>query len=95
MGIDLRLQCSELRFAEVQLFGAHTFSRAKLESAPYHWTQEDDYKAFLKLLANGKMQASSIISEMISPEDAHSVYQMLATDKNPPMGLVFDWTKLA
>lgn len=79
----------------VQLFGAHTFSRAKLESAPYHWTQEDDYKAFLKLLANGKMQASSIISEMISPEDAHSVYQMLATDKNPPMGLVFDWTKLA
>ena len=79
----------------VQLLGAHTFSRAKLESAPYHWPQEDDYKAFLKLLANGKMQASSIISEMISPEDAHSVYQMLATDKNPPMGLVFDWTKLA
>ncbi len=78
----------------IQLFGAHTFSRAKLESHPYHWTQEDDYKAFLKLLANGKMKAREIISEIISPEKAHDVYRMLATEKNPPLGIVFDWTKI-
>lgn len=78
----------------VQLFGAHTFSRAKLESAPYHWTQEDDYKAFLKLLANGKMKASPVISEIVSPERAHEIYRMLAENKNPPLGIVFDWTKI-
>lgn len=78
----------------IQLFGAHTFSRAKLESAPFHWTQEDDYKAFLKLLANGKMKASPIISEIVSPVRAHEIYEMLATTKNPPLGIVFDWTKI-
>ena len=79
----------------VQLFGAHTHSRAKLESAPYHWTEQDDYRAFLKLVANGKIKASPIISEIVSPQKAHEIYRMLAEEKNPPMGIVFDWTTLA
>ena len=40
------------------------------------------------------MKAREIISEIISPEKAHEVYQMLATEKNPPLGIVFDWTKI-
>ena len=79
----------------IQLFGAHTHSRAKLESAPYHWTEQDDYRAFLKLVANGKIKASPIISEIVSPQKAHEIYRMLAEEKNPPMGIVFDWTTLA
>ena len=79
----------------VQLLGAHTRSRAKLESAPYHWTEQDDYRAFLKLLERGKVKVDPVISEVYSPEQAHHVYQMLAENKNPPLGLVFDWTKLA
>lgn len=78
----------------IQLFGAHTFCRGKQESSPYHWTEQDDYRAFLKLLANGKMKASAIISEILSPEKAHDVYRMLAENKNPPLGIVFDWTKI-
>lgn len=79
----------------VQLIGAHTMSRAKLESAPYHWTEQDDYRAFLKLLARGKVKVEPVISEVYSPEQAHDVYKMLAENKNPPLGLVYDWTKLA
>ena len=79
----------------VQLLGAHTRSRAKLESSPYHWTEQDDYRAFLKLLERGKVKVDPVISEVYSPEQAHDVYKMLAENKNPPLGLVFDWTKLA
>ena len=79
----------------IQLLGAHTHSRAKRESAPYHWTEQDDYRAFLKLVANGKIKASPIISEIVSPQKAHEIYRMLAEEKNPPMGIVFDWTTLA
>ena len=79
----------------VQLLGAHTRSRARLESAPYHWTEQDDYRAFLKLLERGKVKVDPVISEVYSPEQAHHVYQMLAENKNPPLGLVYDWTKLA
>ena len=78
----------------IQLIGAHTHSRAVLESSPYHWTQEDDYRAFLKLLANGKMKASPIISQIVSPKQCHEVYQTIGTRKNPPLGIVFDWTQL-
>lgn len=78
----------------IQLFGAHTFCRAKQESAPYHWTEQDDYRAFLKLVENGKIKASSIISEIVSPEKAHEIYRMLAECKNPPLGIVFDWTRI-
>lgn len=78
----------------VQLYGAHTFSRAKLESAPYHWTQEDDYRAFLKLVGAGKMQVRPLISEIVSPAKAHEIYAMLATTKNPPLGIVFNWKDL-
>ena len=79
----------------VQLLGAHTRSRAQYESAPYHWTEQDDYKAFLQLLERGKFKVEPIISGVYSPEQANHVYQTLAKDKNPPLGLVFDWTKLA
>ena len=78
----------------VQLFGAHTASRARLESAPSHWTEQDDYRAFLKLVANGKVQAGSLVSEVVPPAKAHEVYRMLAENRNPPLGIVFDWRSL-
>lgn len=78
----------------IQLFGAHTFCRGKRESSPFHWTEQDDYRAFLKLVARGKIKASSILSEIVSPEKAHEVYRMLAENRNPPLGIAFDWTKI-
>ncbi len=78
----------------IQLFGAHTYSRAKLESAPHHWTENDDYLAFLKLVANGKIRTREVISEIVSPTKAHEIYAMLAQDKNPPLGIVFDWREI-
>ncbi len=78
----------------IQLFGAHTYSRAKQESSSHHWTENDDYKAFLKLAANGKMKTKEIISEIVSPTEAPEIYSMLAEEKNPPLGIVFDWRNI-
>ena len=79
----------------VQLFGAHTLSRARLESHPYHWTQEDDYRAYLKLVANGKMKTRELISRMLHPSQCTEVFAAMAGESHtPPMGLVFDWRTL-
>jgi 2-desacetyl-2-hydroxyethyl bacteriochlorophyllide A dehydrogenase len=78
----------------ISLIGAHTFSRAKQESAPGRWTEHDDYRTFLKLVAAGKLQTRPLISEIASPEAAHAVYTRLAETKNPPLGIVFDWRKV-
>jgi len=78
----------------ITLIGAHTFTRAKQESSPGHWTEHDDYRTFFKLLKAGKLQVRPIISEIVSPETAHEVYARLAETKNPPRGIVFDWRQV-
>lgn len=78
----------------ISLIGAHTFTRAQHESTPGRWTEHDDYRTFLKLVAAGKLQTRPLISEIVSPEAAHAVYARLAETKNPPPGIVFDWNKL-
>lgn len=78
----------------VQLIGAHTMTRPKLESRPGEWTEPDDYRAFLNLLKAGRIQAAPIIGEVASAADAGEVYHRLNTAKNPPLGVLLDWTKV-
>ncbi|HOI54025.1 MAG TPA: zinc-binding alcohol dehydrogenase [Phycisphaerae bacterium] len=78
----------------VSLIGAHTSTRAKLESAPAHWTEHDDYRTFLKFVAAGKLRTRPLTSEVVSPEAAPMVYGRLAEAATVPMGIVFDWGML-
>lgn len=78
----------------ISLIGAHTFCRARHESAPGRWTERDDHRTFLKFVSAGKLQVRPLISEIVSPEKASEVYGCLAETKNPPLGIVFDWTKI-
>ncbi len=75
----------------ISLIGAHTFTRPGTDSAPGRWTEQDDYRTYLKLLAAGKLQVRPLISEIVSPERAPEVYAQLAENPNPPLGFVFDW----
>jgi 2-desacetyl-2-hydroxyethyl bacteriochlorophyllide A dehydrogenase len=78
----------------VRLIGAHTNTRPAVDSRPGEWTEHDDYRTFLKLVKAGKLQTRPLISEIVSPEKAHDVYDRLVKDKNPPLGIVFDWKRL-
>lgn len=78
----------------VTLVGSHTGTRPHVESRPGQWTEADDYRTFLKLVAAGKLQVRPIISEVVSPEKAPEVYARLAEDSNPPLGIVFDWKQI-
>ena len=77
----------------ITLIGSHTSTRSQHESAPWHWTEHDDYRTFLKLLAARKLQIRPLISEIVLPEAAPEVYASLTENKNPPLGMVFDWRK--
>lgn len=78
----------------ISLIGAHTNTRAKQESSPGHWTELDDYRTYLKLVAAKRLQIQPIVAEIVSPEDAPAVYTRLAEAKHPPLGIVFDWSKI-
>jgi len=75
----------------VSLIGAHTFVRPKEDSSPGYWTTKDDYRTLLTLIAAGRLAVRPIISEIVSPERAPAIYTRLAEDKQPPLGIVFDW----
>lgn len=78
----------------VSLIGAHTFVRPKVDSYPGYWTTQDDYCTLLALIAAKKLKVRPIISEIVSPECAPAIYKRLAEEKNPPLGIVFDWKRI-
>ena len=76
----------------VTLIGAHTLTRPANDSRPGQWTEFDDYRTFFKLLQAGKLQVEPVIHEVVSPRDAAAVYDRIGRAKNPPVGILFDWT---
>lgn len=76
----------------VTLVGAHTLTRPTMDSRPGQWTEFDDYRTFFKLLQAGKLQVEPIIHEVVSPRDATAIYDRIGNAKNPPVGILFDWT---
>ena len=76
----------------ITLIGAHTLARPKVESSAGLWTDEDDLKTVLGLIKGNRLNFRDMICEIHSPEYAQRVYTRLATEKNFPIGVLFDWS---
>ena len=76
----------------IHLIGAHTFTRPRMDDNHTAWSEQSDYRTILNLLAAGRITFKPFISKLVSPADAAQVYELLATEKNPPLGVVFDWS---
>ena len=75
----------------ISLIGAHTVARPKVESSSGLWTDEDDLKNVMNLVKGKRLNFKDMISEIHSPEEANEVFNRLATEKNFPIGVLFDW----
>ena len=75
----------------VSIIGAHNFVRPKTESYPGYWTYKDDCVALMNLVVSGRLNIKDMITDVFSPDDALSVYDRLANDKNFPACAVFKW----
>jgi len=78
----------------VQLIGAHTMTRPKLESRPGEWTEPDDYTAFLNFLKAGRIQVDPLIGKVAPASDATEIFRQLDAAENPPLGVLLDWTNV-
>lgn len=76
----------------IEIYGAHTFTRPKFESRPGYWTEKDDYAVFMKLVKAGALKIEPLVNKIVSPENTPEVYKELGTSKQPPLGILFDWT---
>ncbi len=77
----------------ITLIGAHTSARPSLESYPGYFTHEDDIKAVLRLCGGGRLPLKNLLKETRLPQECQEVFTRLATDKNFPIGVQFDWRK--
>ncbi len=77
----------------ITLVGAHTNARPATESYPSYFTHEDDMKTMLNLCGGGRLSVKNLIKETDLPQDCQQVYTRLATDKNFPVAVQFDWSK--
>ena len=78
----------------ITLIGAHTMARPKIESSAGLWTDEDDLKTVLRLIRGKRLNFKDMICEIHSPAEAQEVYMRLATEKNFPIGVLFDWREI-
>lgn len=78
----------------ISLIGAHTMARPKTESSAGLWTDEDDIKTVLNLIKGKRLNFKDMIFEIHSPKDANEVYNRLVTEKDFPIGVLFDWRKM-
>lgn len=78
----------------IKLIGAHTAARPSLESAPHYWSVRDDIEAALKLISHGRIKVDDLIAEVHSPTECSGVYDRLINDKDFPVCVQFDWSKV-
>lgn len=75
----------------IEILGAHTHARATRESRPHAWTWQDDARALMALMNDGRLAMDRIVSAAFAPHHAPEVYQRLIDDPDFPVGAVFDW----
>lgn len=77
----------------ISLIGAHTMARPDVESHPGYFTHIDDIKTALNLCASGRLPLKNLVKEMRLPSECQEVFTRLATEKNFPICVQFNWEK--
>ena len=78
----------------VSIIGAHDNTHPKADSSPGNWTENRDYRAILAWMADGRINAKDMIGEVAKYSEAEKVYERLLTDREFPLGVLFDWRDL-
>ncbi|HXF64735.1 MAG TPA: zinc-binding alcohol dehydrogenase [Caldilineaceae bacterium] len=75
------------------LIGAHDSARPRLESTHGWWTQHDDRRIALQLLARRRLQVEPLITDRFAWQDALMAYETLQSWSHTALGLLLDWTR--
>lgn len=84
----------KIHYPGITLIGAHTNARPERESHPNYWAYPDEIGAIFQLAAGKRIDLKKMIHEIHSPQEAPEVFRRLAFDKDFPIGVQFDWSRL-
>ena len=78
----------------ITIIGAHNTVRPLKDSYQGYWTNEEDVLTLVRLISGKRINVKPLLNEIHSPNDCEEVFRRLCTDKNFPIGVVFDWSKI-
>lgn len=78
----------------IELIGVHGKTRPQGNSMPGNWTTARDYMALFGFMGDGRLNPKILDPVFVSPHDAVSIYERLLTDREFPLGVVFDWSQV-
>jgi 2-desacetyl-2-hydroxyethyl bacteriochlorophyllide A dehydrogenase len=73
------------------LIGAHNSVRPKAESTHAFWTQVDDQRVALELLARGRLNVQPYITHRFAWHRAPEAYELLRAWDKSSLGILLDW----
>ena len=73
------------------VIGAHNIARPRGESRPGWWTEKDDQRVALKLLARGRLSVQDLITHRYAWQQATQAYDLLKQWDHNALGLLLDW----
>ena len=87
--VELGLQVDLLR-RELDIRGTYA---AQLSSPHKYWpwTQQDDRKAIMRMIAAGELDVDHMVSHVARPEEADDIYRTIVAGTNGWMSVFFDW----
>lgn len=78
----------------ISLIGAHTRARPVTESSAGLFTDADDLRVILNLIKGKRLNFKDMICEIHSPTEAQEIFTRLVTEKDFPIGVLFDWNQV-
>lgn len=73
------------------ILGAHDMTRPRVDSAPGWWTQRDDQRTALALLAARRLAVQPLITHRFGWRDAVAAYELLKQWDLNALGMVLNW----
>lgn len=80
--------------AGFSIIGAHDMVRPPFNSTLFNWTRKRDFSTVLGFMDKGSITPGLIEPEYHSPEEAPDIYERLLNDRDFPLGVIWDWTKI-
>lgn len=74
------------------LIGAHNSARPQRESSSGFWTETEDQRVALELLARGRLNVQPYITHRFAWNDAPAAYEILRSWNKSALGIILDWT---
>ena len=75
----------------VSIIGAHNNIRPKVESTSTYWTEPDDCRVVLRLLAAGRIKVAPLTTDVLGFQQAPLAYELLTQEKASHLGVLLDW----